>query len=483
MKLKRKFFIAFFLYSFLSSQSIFSSELKIEELNIYVNKSFLVSTLSERVDGNKRINVILPTKASDSVFFISPKECDITLVRDIPIEEDTRYIERKNKISSLENQILAVEFSLKSLEKVSSERFKDAVENIENLEKQKLNLEEKLYNLNERYRKEKKEFDKFLATFHPAEIFINCKVPSDAKLKVISFLNIGGFNRYDIIADIENKSIILRNYLVVFPDRDLEKVYITYYPFFIPFKLKVPTFINKKRENVSSSRSWGLGLQAMRIEKARKKIFEYTKDNKAAEYKYGYAHYYYVLKTPVSLKKDVFQSIHLSTDVIKNVEFKVVIDAYDTLTPHLIAKFVPLKDYAQSDEAIFFIDDMYVGSDRFYGAKKGEKSKISFGKDNKIVVKKEVLKDYREKTFFGKEIHTYIVRYTIKNKHNSSIKVSFIDSVPPVTSDNIEVELLGIEKFKPKKYDKVKGKIEWEFSIPANDEYILEYGYKAKISR
>ncbi len=483
MKLKSKFFIAILLYSLLSPQSIFSSELKTEELNIYVNKSFLVSTLSERVDDNKKISVILPTKASNSVFFISPKECDITLVRDIPIEDDTRYIERKNKLSSLENQILAVEFSLKALEKVSSERFKDAVENIENLEKQKLNLEEKFYNLNEKYRKEKREFDKFLATFHPTEIFIHCNAPSDIKLKAISFLNFGGFNRYDVIADIENKGIILRNHLVVFPDRDLEKVYITYYPFFIPFQLKVPTFINKKRENVSGSRSWGLGLQAMRIEKATKKIFEHSGDTEVAEYKYGYAHHYYVLKTPISLKKDVFQTIHLSTDIIKNVEFKVVIDAYNTLTPYLIAEFVPLKDYAKSDEAIFFIDDMYVGSDRFYGAKKGEKSKISFGKDNKIVVKKEVLKDYREKTFFGKEIHTYIVRYTIKNKHNSSIKVSFVDSVPPVTSDNIKVELLEIEKFKPKRYDKVKGKIEWEFSIPANDEYILKYGYKAEISR
>ena len=80
--------------------------------------------------------------------------------------------------------------------------------------------------------------------------------------------------------------------------------------------------------------------------------------------------------------------------------------------------------------------------------KKNIATKLYFGEDEHIQIKKELIKTLDEKTFFGdKRISTQNWKYTITNKKPYSTDIEFIERVPVSKNADIVVKTLAQPKF------------------------------------
>ena len=183
--------------------------------------------------------------------------------------------------------------------------------------------------------------------------------------------------------------------------------------------------------------------------------------------------YFYSISS-VSLKKDLDKNILISKAILP-AKFQVVIDGRFGSVPNLIAYLQPKRMFP-SAKAYFYIDGVFLKTGYLNTLQRGEKNKISFGEDKLVNVYKEKVKDITlesSKNFITRYVKW---RYTIKNKHNKRMSIKLIEYIPTTNSYKIKIE--PVSSLLWKKYNKVNGELIWEFNIPANKTYILEFGYK-----
>ena len=176
----------------------------------------------------------------------------------------------------------------------------------------------------------------------------------------------------------------------------------------------------------------------------------------------------------ISIDKGEFINVNLTRDKYKG-DFYIFIDGYSTVSPFLTAEITPFRNYPYNNNTKYYVDGMFVGFGTLNELKKGKTAKIYLGKDNLTFVKKELV----ERKIKEKE-RLFKWRYKIQNLHKRAMKYVLVDRVP-LEQKNIKVELISSKKWK--KYNKVKGKVVWEFVINPNDVVILEFGYKEKFKK
>ena len=129
-------------------------------------------------------------------------------------------------------------------------------------------------------------------------------------------------------------------------------------------------------------------------------------------------------------------------------------------------------------EANVFFEDTYVGKTLLDLRYASDTLQISLGRDKKVVVNREKIKDFSEKRFLGKKKEeTLAWKTSIKNNKNKEIKMILIDQVPVSTMDEIEVNIL--EKTGAK-YNTETGEIKWEFNLQSSNDKELELRYLVK---
>lgn len=103
---------------------------------------------------------------------------------------------------------------------------------------------------------------------------------------------------------------------------------------------------------------------------------------------------------------------------------------------------------------------------------------VSLGRDKRIVVKREKLKDLTSKNFIGssrKESYTWEI--SVRNTKADAVKIIIEDQVP--VSQNTQIEVTAVD-LGGGKYNKDSGKLVWELELKPNETRKLVYKFDVK---
>jgi len=106
---------------------------------------------------------------------------------------------------------------------------------------------------------------------------------------------------------------------------------------------------------------------------------------------------------------------------------------------------------------------------------------LTLGKDKRIQVERNKLKDYSSKSFFGstkKEQTTYEIK--VKNTHKETILLTIEDQIPVSNNSEIEVKLL---EYEGATYDVNTGKLTWKVELKADESKSVKFGFEVKFPK
>jgi len=185
------------------------------------------------------------------------------------------------------------------------------------------------------------------------------------------------------------------------------------------------------------------------------------------------------IKTPYTIKSD-------------NKNYTVDIEFYDLPAIYqyycvpkidkdafLIAKIIDWEKYSLLEgEANVFFEETYVGKTLLDVRYASDTLEISLGRDKKVSVNREKIKDFTTKQFIGnKKEETRTWKTTVKNNKNQEINMIVLDQVPVSTAEDIEVNVLNISG---SKHDLETGELKWEFTLKPLDKKELNLKYSVK---
>lgn len=129
-------------------------------------------------------------------------------------------------------------------------------------------------------------------------------------------------------------------------------------------------------------------------------------------------------------------------------------------------------------EANVFFEDTYMGKTILNAGTASDTLSISLGRDKKISVNREKVKDYRSKQFIGnKTTETRDWKTTVRNSRSEKIMLTLLDQVP--VSTNAEIEI-GQETTPNAKWNVESGEIRWEGSINSGQSKVFDLKYTVK---
>lgn len=129
-------------------------------------------------------------------------------------------------------------------------------------------------------------------------------------------------------------------------------------------------------------------------------------------------------------------------------------------------------------EANIFFEDTYVGKTLLDIRYATDTLQISLGRDKNVSVKREKIKDFTTKQFFGnKKEETKAWSIHVKNNKNQAISMLIYDQVPVSTLDEIKVEILDTSKAA---HDTETGEVKWDFNIQPNETKTFDLKYSVK---
>ena len=145
----------------------------------------------------------------------------------------------------------------------------------------------------------------------------------------------------------------------------------------------------------------------------------------------------------------------------------------------LIAKATGWEDFSLlPGEANIFFEGTFVGKTFIDPNSIGDTLSVSLGRDKRIVVKREELKDLTSKKLIGnnkREEHSWEI--SVRNAQVVPIDITVEDQLP--VSKNKEIEVTAID-MGGAKYDPVTGKLTWKLVLQPNESKKLKYRYEVK---
>jgi uncharacterized protein (TIGR02231 family) len=130
-----------------------------------------------------------------------------------------------------------------------------------------------------------------------------------------------------------------------------------------------------------------------------------------------------------------------------------------------------------SGEANVYFDGTFTGKTYINGTS-SDSLLLSLGKDKRIQIQRNLLKDFSSKSFAGgskKELSTWEI--SIRNTRKDSITIVVEDQIPISTDKEIEVKLLnngGAE------YDETTGKLKWTITLEGEKSHTLKFSFDVK---
>jgi hypothetical protein len=129
-------------------------------------------------------------------------------------------------------------------------------------------------------------------------------------------------------------------------------------------------------------------------------------------------------------------------------------------------------------EANVFFEDTYVGKTILNITTASDTLSISLGRDKKISINREKVKDYMTKQFIGnKSVEARDWKTTVRNNRSEKIMLVMLDQVP--VSNNAEIEV-SKETTPDSKFDAESGEISWESVINPGQSKVFDLKYTVK---
>lgn len=181
---------------------------------------------------------------------------------------------------------------------------------------------------------------------------------------------------------------------------------------------------------------------------------------------------YSIASTGKPLAVDI-QAHSIDAEYIYSVVPKLDRDAF------LLAKIADWGEYdLMPGEANVFFEGTYVGKTYVNPGRSADTLSLSLGRDKRIVVEREKLKDFTSKKLVGtnkKESYSYEI--SVKNTRNRTIELIVEDQVPISSNSEIEVEILDAGGAV---YDKIKGKLTWKLLLKPGESQKVRYLFEVK---
>ena len=129
-------------------------------------------------------------------------------------------------------------------------------------------------------------------------------------------------------------------------------------------------------------------------------------------------------------------------------------------------------------EANIFFEGTFVGKSFIDPNNIKDTLEVSLGRDKRIVVKREKLKDLTSKNFIGSSRkESYVWEISVRNTKTDAVKIIIEDQVP--VSQNTQIEVTTVE-LGGAKYNKDTGKLTWELELKSNETRKLVYKFEVK---
>ena len=167
------------------------------------------------------------------------------------------------------------------------------------------------------------------------------------------------------------------------------------------------------------------------------------------------------------------RSHELKADYIYSVVPKLDRDAF------LLAKATGWEDFSLlPGEANIFFEGTFVGKSYIDPASTRDTLNISLGRDKRIVIKREKLKDFKERKLIGvNQRDMFAYNITVRNTKAEAIKILIEDQIPISQNNQIEVSVTEMDGAL---YVREFGRISWEIALPPNGSKVLTYKFEVK---
>jgi uncharacterized protein (TIGR02231 family) len=129
-------------------------------------------------------------------------------------------------------------------------------------------------------------------------------------------------------------------------------------------------------------------------------------------------------------------------------------------------------------EVNVYYSGAYVGKSYLNTQNTSDTISFSLGRDKKIVVKREKVKDFSATKWIGaSKSQTFGYTISLHNGHNDTLSVELLDQVPLSTDKDIVIELIdkGAASF-----DVATGKLKWKITLAAGETRKLTFSYSVK---
>ncbi len=145
----------------------------------------------------------------------------------------------------------------------------------------------------------------------------------------------------------------------------------------------------------------------------------------------------------------------------------------------LLAKVMGWEEYnLLPGEANIFFEGTFVGKSYIDPTSVKDTLSVSLGRDKRIVVKREKLKELTSRNFMGStKKETYAYEITVRNTKTELIKIVLEDQIPVSQNSQIEVNML---ENVGAKLNKDSGKLSWEMELKPNETRKLTYKFEVK---
>jgi uncharacterized protein (TIGR02231 family) len=129
-------------------------------------------------------------------------------------------------------------------------------------------------------------------------------------------------------------------------------------------------------------------------------------------------------------------------------------------------------------EANIFFEGTFVGKSFIDPNSIRDTLTLSLGRDKRIVVKREKLKDFSSKKLIGtNQRAAYAYELSVRNTKAEAIKITVEDQMPVSQNSQIEVEVTDTGQAK---YNANTGKLTWEMNLQPNETKKVVYKFEVK---
>jgi uncharacterized protein (TIGR02231 family) len=129
-------------------------------------------------------------------------------------------------------------------------------------------------------------------------------------------------------------------------------------------------------------------------------------------------------------------------------------------------------------EANVFFEGTFVGKSYIDPNSIKDTLAISLGRDKRIVVKREKLKDFSSRKLIGSnQRESRAFEISVRNSKTEAVKITLEDQVPVSQNSQIEVTVLDVGGAR---YNKDTGKLIWEITLQPNETKKIVYKFEVK---